>query len=49
VPKPPNFRQQKKQRETARKERQAERLSRRGEKPAGDDPAPAVPVVPALN
>lgn len=32
--KPVNFRQQKRQKENARKERQAERLTRRGERPA---------------
>jgi hypothetical protein len=39
-----NFRQQKRQRELARKERQTERLSRRGERPP--DEAPATAVVP---
>ncbi len=34
-----NFKQQKRQRENARKQRQTERLSRRGEKPAGDEAA----------
>jgi len=47
VAKPPNFRQQKRQKEAARKERQAERLVRRGERPvdetAADVPASAIP------
>jgi hypothetical protein len=32
-----NFRQQKRQREMARKDRQTQRLQRRGEQPAPDD------------
>jgi len=44
----PNFRQQKRQKEQARKERQSERLTRRGERPVeeavvaltGPDPKP---------
>jgi hypothetical protein len=40
-----NFRQQKRQRELARKERQSQRLLRRGEKPV--DEATDVPVKPA--
>ena len=42
-----NFRQQKRQRELARKERQSQRLLRRGEKPV--DEATDVPVKPADN
>jgi hypothetical protein len=37
-----NFRQQKRQKELARKERQAERLSRRGERPAEEAGAAVV-------
>jgi hypothetical protein len=39
-----NFRHNKRQKELARKERQAERLSRRGERPPEEEalPAPAV-------
>lgn len=37
-----NFKQQKRQRENARKQRQVERLSRRGERPAGDGAAELV-------
>lgn len=36
-----NFRQQKKQRELARKQRQDERLQRRGERPAPQSPPEA--------
>ena len=43
-----NFRQQKRQRELARKERQSQRLLRRGERPVEETPAalisPAVPT-----
>jgi hypothetical protein len=37
-----NFRQQKKQREQARKERQSQRLARRGERPLDEAPAAVV-------
>jgi hypothetical protein len=40
-----NFNQQKRQRELARKARQTERLSRRGEKPPKEDlAAPVIPI-----
>jgi hypothetical protein len=51
-----NFRQQKRQRELARKERQSERLLRRGERPpeevaatlTGDAPKPVEPPKPPV-
>jgi hypothetical protein len=46
-----NFRQQKRQRELARKERQSQRLLRRGERPVEETSAaltaPVTPVAPA--
>lgn len=45
-----NFRQQKRQRENARKQRQNERMLRRGERPTGDaatEPAGRDPAAPA--
>jgi hypothetical protein len=49
VAKPVNFRQQKRQKEAARKERQAERMTRRGERPADEQKpdAPATATAPA--
>jgi hypothetical protein len=46
----PNFKHQKKQREAARKERQNEKLARRGERveaPAGAAPVPDAPAADA--
>ena len=40
----PNYRQQKKQKEAARKTRQAERLQRRSSKPLASDDANAAPL-----
>jgi hypothetical protein len=41
-----NFRQQKRQKELARKERQTERLARRGERPPEEAPAVLVSTEP---
>lgn len=43
-----NFRQQKRQKELARKERQLQRLSRRGERPADEAAASPVSQEPKL-